>query len=159
MFLHVFDNRDSSHQSAPSPSLCYIATRSHMHTVPSPRPRSSRSHALRYFGFLSVWPDLQFPATRPLGLGLLYVYPRNPVCARRFRSSCFIVYLKIRTKEVSYCVYTPFHHWVQDDDKLAALGGFGLTPNVPAQITTKVGPWLLSCPAFVKSKNGLRHPS
>jgi hypothetical protein len=30
------------------------ATRSHMHTAPSPRPRSSRSHALRYFGFLSV---------------------------------------------------------------------------------------------------------
>jgi hypothetical protein len=30
------------------------ATCSHMHTAPSPRPRSSRSHALRYFGFLSV---------------------------------------------------------------------------------------------------------
>ncbi len=29
-------------------------TRSHMHTTPSPRPRSSRSHTLRYFGFLSV---------------------------------------------------------------------------------------------------------
>jgi hypothetical protein len=54
-------------------------TRSHMHTAPSPLPRSSRSHALRYFGFLSVWPGLQFPAVWPLGLVLLYVYPRNPV--------------------------------------------------------------------------------
>jgi hypothetical protein len=26
-----------------------------------------------------------------LGLGLLYVYPRNPVCVSRFRSSCFSV--------------------------------------------------------------------
>jgi hypothetical protein len=67
------------------------ATCSHMHTAPSPHPRSSRSHALRYFGVLSVWPGLQFPPPRPLGLGLLYVYPRNPVCARCFRSSCFSV--------------------------------------------------------------------
>ena len=37
---------------------------------------------LRYFGFLSVWPGLQFPSPRPLGLGLLYVYPRNPVQCR-----------------------------------------------------------------------------
>jgi hypothetical protein len=59
-----------------------------MHTTPSPHPRSSRSHALGYFGFLSVWPGLQFPVARPLGLGLLYVYPRNPVCVRCFRSSC-----------------------------------------------------------------------
>ncbi len=52
---------------------------------PSPRPRSSRSHALRYFGFLSVWPGLQFPDERPLGLDLIYVYPCNPVCVRRFK--------------------------------------------------------------------------
>jgi hypothetical protein len=52
---------------------------------PSPRPRSSRSHALRYFGFLNVWPGLQFPAVWPLGLGLLCVYQRNPVYVRRFR--------------------------------------------------------------------------
>jgi hypothetical protein len=39
-----------------------------------------------------------------------------------------------------------FHHWVQDDYELAvtmlqkphALGGFGLTPNVLAQLVTKV---------------------
>ncbi len=61
----------------------------HTHTAPSPRPRSSRSHALRYFGFLSVWPGLQFPTTRPLGLDLLYVYPRNPVCARHFKILLF----------------------------------------------------------------------
>jgi hypothetical protein len=88
MYLRVYDNRDSSHQSAPSPSLSYSLT--HAHST-SPHPHSSRWHALRYFGFLSVWPGLQFPAARPLGLGLLYVYPRNPVCARRFRSSCFSV--------------------------------------------------------------------
>jgi hypothetical protein len=39
---------------------------------------SSRSHELRYFGVLSVWPGLQFPAARPLGRDLLYVYPRHP---------------------------------------------------------------------------------
>ncbi len=74
MHLRVYDNRDRSHQSAPSPSLYYSLT-----------------HALRYFGFLSAWPGLQFPSVRPLGLGLLYVYPCNPVCVRRFRSSCFSV--------------------------------------------------------------------
>jgi hypothetical protein len=51
----------------------------HMHTVPSPRPRSSRSHTLRYFGFLSVWTDLQFPVAWPLALVLLHVYPHNPL--------------------------------------------------------------------------------
>ena len=50
------------------------ATWSHIHTAHSPR---SRSHALRYFGFLSVWSDLQSPAVWQLGLGLLYVYPHN----------------------------------------------------------------------------------
>ena len=76
--------------SSSEPSSPY-ATCSHMHTAPSPHPRSSRSHALRYFGVLSVWPGLQFPSARPLGLGLLNVYPWNPVCPSRFRSSCFNV--------------------------------------------------------------------
>jgi hypothetical protein len=89
MHLRVYDSRDTSHQSTPSPSLSYSLT--HTHTGPSPRPHSSRSHTLRYFGFLSVWPGLQFPVPRPLGLDLLYVYPHNQVCARRFRSSCFSV--------------------------------------------------------------------
>ena len=65
MYLRVYDSRVSSRQ----PPYVYMtvelaltslhpprpyATRSHMHTAPSPLPRSSRSHALRYFGFLSV---------------------------------------------------------------------------------------------------------
>jgi hypothetical protein len=29
MHLHVYDNRDSSHHSAPSPSLCYSLTHAH----------------------------------------------------------------------------------------------------------------------------------
>ncbi len=58
------------------------ATHSHMHTTPSPRSRSSRSHGLRYFGFLIVWSVLQFPLDWPLGLGLLYVNPLNPVYVR-----------------------------------------------------------------------------
>jgi hypothetical protein len=62
----------SSRQPAPSPSLCYSLTHAHRSigyhnrnpqplaesaarlTEPSPLPRSSRSHALRYFGFLRV---------------------------------------------------------------------------------------------------------
>jgi hypothetical protein len=40
MHLRVYDSRDNSHQSVPSPSLYY----SHTHTTPSPHPRSSRSH-------------------------------------------------------------------------------------------------------------------
>ncbi len=75
----------SLHPSRPYP------TSSHIHTAPSPRPRSSRSHALRYFGFLSVWPGLKFPVVWPLDLVLLYVYPCNPVYWSRFRSSCFSV--------------------------------------------------------------------
>ena len=66
-------------------------TRSHMRTSPSPRQRSSRSHALRYFGFLNVWPGLQFPDVWPLELDLLYVYQRNPVYVRSFRSFGFSV--------------------------------------------------------------------
>jgi hypothetical protein len=62
-----------------------------LHTAPSPNPRSSRSHALRSFGFLSVWPGLPFPPEWPLPLGLLCVYPRHPVYARCLRSSCFNV--------------------------------------------------------------------
>jgi hypothetical protein len=41
--------------------------------APSPGPRSSRSHALRYFVFLSVWTGLQFPSPWPLDLDLLHV--------------------------------------------------------------------------------------
>jgi hypothetical protein len=77
------------------------ATCSHMHTAPSPHPRSSPSHTLRYFGVLSVWPGLQFPGTRPLGLGLLYVYSCNPVCVRSFRSSCFTVWSLIIPTPIS----------------------------------------------------------
>ncbi len=53
---------------------CPYTTRSHIHKSPSPRPRSSRSPTLRYFGFLNVWQGLQFPSTWPLG-DLQYVYP------------------------------------------------------------------------------------
>ena len=35
MHLRVYDNRDSSHQSAPSPSLCYSLTHAHS-TLPTP---------------------------------------------------------------------------------------------------------------------------
>ena len=51
MYLRVYGSRVSSHQLAPSPSLCYFLTHSH-NTLPT--PSSSRSHALRCFGFLSV---------------------------------------------------------------------------------------------------------
>jgi hypothetical protein len=54
MYLRVYDSRDGSRQSTPSEAPRPYDTRSHMHTTPSPRPRSSRSHAFRYFGFLSV---------------------------------------------------------------------------------------------------------
>ncbi len=75
MYLRVYDSRDSSHHWVASlhPPPPYT-THSHIHTQHSPHPLSSRSHAVRYFGFLSVWSGLQFPDAWPLGLGLLYVY-------------------------------------------------------------------------------------
>ncbi len=33
--------------------------------------------------------DSNLAAVRPLGLDLIYVYPRNPVCARRFKILLF----------------------------------------------------------------------
>jgi hypothetical protein len=44
-------------------------TRSHIHTAPSPRPHSSRSHALRYFGllFCVVLTALRRLSLTPLG--------------------------------------------------------------------------------------------
>jgi hypothetical protein len=79
MYLRVYGSRDRSSQVVISPSLSSsltythrsighrnhkalnslhpprpYTTYSHMHTVPSPHPRCSRSHTLRYFGFLSV---------------------------------------------------------------------------------------------------------
>ncbi len=102
MYVRVYDNPDNSRHPAPSSSLSYSITHvlyppraypvlSHMYITPSPHPRSSRSHTLRYFGFLNVWPVLQFPSVWPLGLGLLYVYPRNTVYVMCSRSSCFSV--------------------------------------------------------------------
>jgi hypothetical protein len=95
-------SRDCLHPLRP------LGTHSHIHTTPSPRPRSSRSHALRYFGFLRVRPDLQFRTEWPLGLGLLYVYPCNPVNARRFRSSCFSVWSLIIPTPIYIYLYRSF---------------------------------------------------
>ena len=51
MHLRVYDSRDSSHQSAPSPSLYYSLTHAHS-TLPTPTLLTIT--CLRYFGFLSV---------------------------------------------------------------------------------------------------------
>ena len=49
MYVYMTDEiaLASLHPPRPYPTL------SHRHKVPSPRPRSSRSHSLRYFGFLN----------------------------------------------------------------------------------------------------------
>jgi hypothetical protein len=107
MYLRVYDSRDISHQTPPSPFLYYSLTHAHWsigyrNRNPQPLTESTarlmylrvydnRSHTLRYFGFLNIWPGLQFPATWPLGLVLLYVYQNNPVYVRCFRSFGFSV--------------------------------------------------------------------
>jgi hypothetical protein len=109
MYLRVYDSRDSSRQPVPSPSLCYSLTHAHKsivyrHRNPKPLTESvTRLMRLRVYDnrdsshqsapspSLCYSLTLQFPAVRPLGLGLVYVYPCNPVCARRFRSSCLSV--------------------------------------------------------------------
>jgi hypothetical protein len=58
-------------EQTPCANLCPprpYDTRSHMYTTPSkPHPLSSRSHALRSFGFWRVFPGIQPHVTWPLG--------------------------------------------------------------------------------------------
>jgi hypothetical protein len=88
MYSRVYDNRDSSHQSAPSPSLCSSLTHAHS-TLPTPTLITITWTQVLWFLECLTRTAVSFCETTRTSL--LYVYPRNPVCARRFRSSCFRV--------------------------------------------------------------------
>jgi hypothetical protein len=88
MHLRVYDNRDSSHQSSPSPSLCYSLTHTH-NTLSTPTLLTITYTQVLWF--LECLTNPTVSCCETIGLGLLYVYPYNPVCVSRFRSSCFSV--------------------------------------------------------------------
>ena len=104
--LH-YSKSDRRVARAPASSPCSSLTHAHRsigYRNRNPQPLAESAARLMYLRVYDIRDSSRQPApsspslcyslthpTRPLGLDFLYVYPRNPVCVRRFRSSCFSV--------------------------------------------------------------------
>jgi hypothetical protein len=88
MYLRVYDSRVRSRHPAPSPSLSYFLTHAHR-TLPTPTLITITCTQVLWC--LEGLTRTTVSCCETTRTRLLYVYPRNPVCARRFRSSCFSV--------------------------------------------------------------------
>ena len=88
MYLRVYDSRVSSHQPAPSPSLCYLLTHAHS-TLPTPTLITITCNQVLWCLERMTRPTVSCCETTRTRLTICL--PAQPVCARRFRSSCFSV--------------------------------------------------------------------